>query len=791
MDERTLRVLEYPAIRELVAERAACTLGRELALQMLPVTTLAEARRLQQQTSEARALSGQVASPLGGVRDVRAQVHSAGVGGTLAATSLLDIAYTLAAGRRLRTILLQHTLTSPQLAEVAQSLGSFRPIEDAIHACIDDRAEIRDNASDKLRTLRSRLKTLHATMMRRLESMIRSTAYQKMLSEAVITIRRGRYCLPVRSEQRSAFNGLLHDTSSSGATCFMEPAAIVEMGNELEASRSQEEEEIRRILFQLSGEVGKEAQEISNTLQALASLDFIFARAALAGDLEATEPDLNDNGVLEFQAARHPLLKGHIVPIDVRLGDDFISLIITGPNTGGKTVTLKTVGLLTLMAQSGLHVPARTGARAAVFHKVFADIGDEQSLQQNLSTFSSHMTQIVRVMREADGHSLALLDEIGAGTDPAEGSALAKAILGELFRRGCRTVATTHYGELKAFAYSQPGIENASVEFDAASLSPTYHLRIGMPGASNAFAVSAGLGLDRAVIKSAQEMMGESRMELDTALQRVEQDQRTLAEEKRAAAEDRIGLVRKKEEYEALTRELKQKRQEILSAAKLQAKEIIAKAKRQGDSLLTLLHQTIAEVKSREKEKKAATDTTARAAAQIAALEEEARALTRPEERAIESAPARETLKEVKRGQAVFVRSVRQRGTAMGPADDNGMVEVQVGVLRLNVALAELESSEEPVQKDYADYFVMPRPVPSEIHLRGLRVEEARWELEQYLEQALDAGLKEVRIVHGKGTGAVRTMAHEMLRKHPKVETLRAALPSEGGEGATIAILKV
>lgn len=785
-----MRVLEYPAVREMVAERAGSSLGRELAFQMLPSAGLEEVRRLQEETSEARRLLSEAVSPMAGVRDVRAQVRSASKGGTLSAGELLDLAYTLLASRRLRTILQQHGLSAPRLAAAGQGLGSFREIEDSIHSCIDDRAQVKDTASERLAFLRKQAQALHASIIRRLESMTRSSGYQRMLSEPVVTIRRGRYCLPVRSEFRGEFHGILHDTSSSGATCFMEPMSIVDLGNELEACRSQEEEEIRRILARLSGEAAVRSEEILAALQALANLDFIFARALLSEELKASEPEVDSAESLEFHSARHPLLKGNVVPIDVRLGEDFISLIITGPNTGGKTVTLKTVGLLTLMAQSGLHIPAKGGSRAAVFEKIFADIGDEQSLQQSLSTFSSHMSQIVKVMKEADGKSLVLLDEIGAGTDPAEGSALAKAVLTELYRRGCRTVATTHYGELKAFAYSQPGIENASVEFDPTTLRPTFHLRIGLPGSSNAFAISANLGLDRSIIGSAQEMMGESRAALDSALQRVEENQRTLAEEKRAAAEDRLGLQRAREEYERLTRALKAERKEILSAARQEAREAVSRAKQQGENLLGLLRQTLEEVRKKEKKATAAAaQASAKAAAEIASLEEQARALA-PVKETVEERPASPALEEVKRGQAVFVHAVRQRGTALGAADEKGMVEVQVGLLRLSVPISELEASEEEPRPRYESFVAIRRAVPGEIHLRGMRVDEAMWELENYLEEAIEAGLEEVRIIHGKGTGAVRKAALELLRKHPGVASIRAALPSEGGEGATLASLK-
>ena len=789
MDDRSLRVLEYPAIQEMVAARASCPLGEELARQMTPATTLAEVGRLQEETSEARLLVAQALSPMAGVRDMRAQIRSASIGGVLAAPDLLDMASTLLASRRLRTLFSQHSLSTPRLAQQAQQLGTYKEIEDAIHDCIDDRALIRDSASDKLRQLRSRARVLSEQITRRLESLLHSPNYQKMLSESVVTVRRGRYCLPVRSEFRGEFRGIIHDTSASGATCFMEPGVIVDLGNELEMCRSQEEEEIRRILLRLSNLVGERAEEIKATLGALAELDFIFARAAWAGELNASEPELNDQGRIEFGGARHPLLKGEVVPIDIQLGDDFITLIITGPNTGGKTVTLKTVGLLTLMAQSGLHLPVQHGSQAAVFEKVFADIGDEQSLQQSLSTFSSHMSQVVKVTQEANGRSLVLLDEIGAGTDPAEGSALAKAVLTELYRRGARTVVTTHYGELKAFAYSQPGVENASVEFNLNTLRPTYHLRIGLPGASNAFAISSGLGLPRELIAAAQEMMGESRVALDSAIQRVEENQRTLAEERHAAAQDRLELQRTRQEYEALTRALKRDRQEIIADARRQAQEVVTKAKRRGEELLELLQQTMADVKSREKEEKAAVQASAQAAAQIARLAEQARALSAQQQPVVEVQPG-PPVTQVKKGQTVFVRSVRQRGTVIGNTDDRGMVEVQVGILRLTVPVNELEGAADEPRPNYDRYLVSMRQVPSEVHLRGMRVEDAMAELESYLTDAIAAGLDEVRVIHGKGTGAVRNAAHDLLRRHRGVDSLRAALPAEGGEGATIAILK-
>jgi DNA mismatch repair protein MutS2 len=789
MDERTLRVLEYPAIRELVAGQAGNPLGQELAAHMRPADNLAEVRLRQQQTTEARSLLDRAGAPLAGVRDIRDHLRVVSIGGELIAQDLLEVAATLSASRRLRTLLTQPTLSAPELQVVARPLVAFRELEDAIGKCIDERSQIKDTASDKLREIRRKTRELHENLTRRLERMVHSTTYQKMLSEPVVTVRRGRFCLPVRSEFRGEFHGILHDTSSSGATFFMEPLAIVEQGNEMESLRHREEEEIQRILNQLSAGVGEKAAEIIAALKALGELDLIFARASLAETQKAIEPELNDSGALELYAARHPLLQCAVVPIDVRLGEDFVTLIITGPNTGGKTVTLKTVGLLALMAQSGLHLPVGSGSKIAVFPRIFADIGDEQSLQQNLSTFSSHMSQIVRVMQEADAHSLVLLDEIGAGTDPAEGSALAKAVLEELYRRGCRTVVTTHYGELKAFAYTQPGVENASVEFDPVTFKPTYHLRIGLPGSSNAFAIAANLGLGKEIIKSAKGQMGEGRVELDFALERVEEDQRTLAEEKRAASEDRLALQKSRQEYEALTRDLKHRREEILNAARAQARETLLKAKKQGENLLALLRQSGAELKAKEKARREASEAESLAALELSSLEEEAR-LLQPTRPPVAPASLGQPLPEVKRGQPVFVRSVRQRGEVLNPADENGQVEVQIGILRLSVPLAELEAAAEaPVRNNFI-FVSTPKNVPSEIHLRGMRVEEALEVLEHYLDEAIAAGLREVRVVHGKGTGAVRLAAQELLRKHPGVASLRAALPAEGGGGVTYAILK-
>ncbi|HEU4754255.1 MAG TPA: endonuclease MutS2, partial [Armatimonadota bacterium] len=457
------------------------------------------------ETTQAVRLLDGAGVPLGGIHDVRPAVRIAGVGGVLEPAVLLEVADTVGAGRKLRHFLLQRSESVPRLAGFAERVGEFSLIEQAVHEAINDHAEVRDDASPALSRLRKELRTIRSRMLERLNSILRSQAYRDMIQDPVITTRDGRYCIPVKSEYRTAFGGLVHDQSSSGATVFMEPQAVVELGNELRQVELKERQEVERILRELTALIGRHAVDLGYTLEALGELDFIFARGKLSLGMDAAEPVINGEGFIGLRRARHPLLTGPVVPIDVELGRAFRVLVITGPNTGGKTVALKTAGLLCLMAQSGLHVPADSGSTLPVFHGIYADIGDEQSIQQSLSTFSGHITNIAGILEAVEKSgtkSLVLLDEAGAGTDPAEGAALAKAILSHLLERGARTIASTHYGELKEFAYSTPGVENASVEFDVETLRPTYRLLIGIPGASNAFSIAARLGLPEEVVQA-------------------------------------------------------------------------------------------------------------------------------------------------------------------------------------------------------------------------------------------------------------------------------------------------
>ncbi len=805
MDTRTLRVLEYDAVRQRLRDCASCSLGKELAERIEPTTDPEEVRRLIAETTEARLLLDTGGRPpFGGLSDVRGQVMNATRGGVLAGRDLQDIANTLYTSRRMRAYLIRTQERTPLLSARAPQLSVFQEAEDAIGAALDSRGDVLDSASPQLQAVRLQIRRLQESIAKRLEAILHSTQMARIIQDPIVTVRNGRYCIPIRSEYKGEFRGIVHDSSASGATVFMEPFTVVEVNNQLREVQADEEREVRKVLAGLSLLVGERGEEILTSLVALAQLDLIFARGVLANEQHATEPILNTKRRIELVNARHPLLTGAVVPISLQLGEDFSILIITGPNTGGKTVSLKTVGLLTLMAQSGLHIPADSHSHLAILDQVFADIGDEQSIQQNLSTFSSHMTQVVNVLQHAGPNSLVLLDEIGAGTDPAEGSALAKAVLQELLQRGARVMVTTHYGELKSFAYTQPGVENASVEFDPVTLEPTYELRIGTPGSSNAFAIASRLGLSPTLLREAAGMMGEAQVALTEVIQRAEQDQRDLAEEKRRAAKARLDLENARTEYERLLADFKQQRRQLLAESREEARRIVARAKQRTEELLNLLRQSVQEAQqakealAREAELAAKyappvpSEVVSSAQAELADITEEAAEATaeaaEPEPEPTPPPPP-EPARDLKPGDSVLVRSVNQRGSVLTSPDANEHVQVQVGLLRLNVPLSDLTRAPEDLVTVTRYVPQRPRPaapVPTELHLRGLRVEQALYELEKYLDQAVIAGHARVRIVHGKGTGAVRQAVHQRLRESALVKSFRLGESGEGDTGVTV-----
>ena len=815
MDTHAGRVLEFGAVRERLRILVSCGLGRELVEEMTPATDAGAVRLLQGETAEAvRLLDGGGGIPLGGVHDVRAAVSVAGAGGTLEPEVLLAVADTAAAARKLRAYLATRRDTSPLLAEKATWIGEFREIEEEIGGCINERAEIRDEASPLLARIRKEMRTVRSRMMERLQGFLRNAAYRDMIQDPVITTRDGRYCIPVKSEYRVQFGGLVHDQSSSGATVFMEPAVVVEFGNELRQLEVRERQEIERILRELSDLVGRHAEALQGTLEILGDVDFIAARGRLALDMDATQPELSDDGHVSLRRARHPLLTGDVVPIDVQLGRDSHVIIITGPNTGGKTVALKTVGLLALMAQCGLHIPADEGSRLPVFAGVYADIGDEQSIQQSLSTFSGHITNIARILHQVDetgARSLVLLDEAGAGTDPTEGAALARAILDRLRERGARVIATTHYGELKEYAYATQGVENASVEFDLQTLRPTYRLLIGIPGASNAFAIASRLGLPEEVLHTARTLLGNERTELSDVIQRLTEDQRTTELDLRKAAAESRELESRRLQYDQELRRLRADREDTLSRARQQADDLVRAARKEVDRVRQDLKRIerdarkLAEEGARPQDLQRLRDRLAQLAQRAEERTEQAVEKTAPRPAPAPPEPDATPEFDVRPpgpGDLVWVPGFNQRGTLLA-RPDGGRAQVQIGAIRATVPAegmrrilaAGTPRPPSPVPHaaagQSADSAMQARmQISPELRLMGLRAEEALHQLDAYVDRACLAGCSPIRIVHGKGTGALKRVVWDFLGGHPQIAGHHHPKEDEGGHGVTVATLR-
>jgi DNA mismatch repair protein MutS2 len=754
--ERALVTLEYPAIRALLAERTSFAPGRELAEALGPVSDLREAERLQDETAAARDLvRAQPSAGLGGARDVREALRRSRLGGSLDPQQLTEIADTIRAAEKLFADVHPY----PPLAAKARFARPPRDVADAIEQAIAGTGEVLDRASPRLGSLRAALRAAQARLQQRLDGLLRSPELARALQEQLVTQRGGRYVVPVKSEMRSAVKGIVHDQSASGATVFIEPLEILEANNALREAELAESAEVQRVLDELSRRVERAGDDLDTVTTALAALDLLLAKAQLAGHLECERPVLDGHGVLDLVGARHPLLVERgtgVVPIDVRLGSDFRVLVITGPNTGGKTVTLRTMGLLVLMAASGLQIPASRGSRVPVVRRVFADIGDEQSIAQSLSTFSSHLRNVVATLAEAERDDLALLDELGAGTDPDEGAALAMAVLETLLERGVLVAATTHYPELKAFALNTPGVSNASVEFDPASLRPTYRVHVGLPGASNAFAIASRLGLDdlhRSLERSLREAE-RHRSDLSAAL-----------EEARVAAED----------ARRLTEEARREAARIHDDADRHAR----RARTEVDELLLQSRRALRQAETaRDQAAKRNLVDDARAAL--------AEAETTRRSAAPEAAPR--PLVPIAIGSPVHVEGVSDAGTLLS-IDDRGMADVAAGPLRLRVPATSLRPAQATEEPPRATRPVVAGSAPSvslQLDLRGARAEEALEVLDRYLNDAAVAGVDRLRIVHGKGTGALRTAVREVLSRHPLVRAHEPAGASEGGDGATI-----
>lgn len=785
MQERVLKVLEFDKVKEQLLENVSSSLGREIAEKLVPSTNYEEVVKRQEETDEAaKVLRIKANIPLGGIFDLRPHIKRAVIGGMLSSHELMQVASTVHASRQIKRFMedfAEEESSIPLLLAQVDRIVVLAELEGDIKKAIDDNGEVLDSASETLRSLRNQHRAKEGRVRERLESMIRSSNAQKMLSDAIVTIRNDRFVIPVKQEYRAHYGGIIHDQSSSGQTLFIEPQSIVELNNELQRIRIKEQQEIERILTMLSAKTGEFGSELESIIQVLGNIDFMFAKARYGRMIKASKPTMNQEGRISLIKARHPLISiDKVVANDITLGRDFTAIVITGPNTGGKTVTLKTVGLCTLMAQAGLQIPALDGSEMAVFGSVFADIGDEQSIEQSLSTFSSHMVNIVDILDSVSFDSLVLFDELGAGTDPQEGAALAIAILDEVNRRGARVIATTHYPELKAYGYNRKGVVNASMEFNVETLSPTYRLLIGVPGRSNAFEISKRLGLNENVIKKARSFVGTDTNQVEEMIAALEESKRQAEKELEEAHEFLKNAEKLHEDLQQQMIQYYEKKDSLYEKAASEAKAIIEKAKKESKSVIHDLRKMQQEKHTEIKEHE---------------LIEAQKRLTEAEPIEIKTKhrPAKPKQKHVfQPGDEVKVLSFDQKGILIEKVTE-GSWQVQIGILKMKVNEKDLEFIKTPKATETKviasvkgkDFHVSP-----ELDLRGERYEDAILRVEKYIDDALLAGYPHVSIIHGKGTGALRQGVQEYLRNHRAVKKIRFGEQTEGGSGVTIAEFK-
>ena len=785
--ERALKTLEYDKVRQQVATHCTSSIGKSAIDELVPQTDFEKVVQLLEEMDEGLSIlrvKGNV--PMGGIFDVRPAARRAQIGGMLSAMELMEVSSTIRASRILRNFLedleSEEVVDIPHFIAKKEMMPVLTGLQHEINNCIDDNGAVLDSASQTLRSIRQSLRAEEAKVRSKLESLTRGSNASKMLSDAIVTIRNDRYVIPVKQEYRHHYGGIVHDQSSSGQTLFIEPDSVVQANNEIHQLKMKEQTEIARILLALSAMVQEVAPDLFNLVKILGEIDVILAKGKYGQANKCTMPKMNKDGYIRLVRARHPLLPIETaVANDIEFGKDITAIVITGPNTGGKTVTLKTVGLCTLMAQAGLPVPALDGSELAVFEQLFADIGDEQSIEQSLSTFSSHMVNIVDILQQFDHESLVLFDELGAGTDPQEGAALAISILDEVHGRGARVMATTHYPELKAYGYNRPGVANASVEFDIETLSPTYRLLIGVPGRSNAFEISSRLGLPESIIDRAKSFTGTDRHEVESMIASLEATRRQSEDD----AERSHDLLL---ESEALRKELQDKlqayeeRKEALDKkAKEKARKIVDEAKREAESIITELREMRKNADQVVKEHELIE---ARKRLEEATPLEHNKVLKK-------AAQVKARAQNLVVGDEVKVLSYGQRGTLLEKVSDVEWV-VQMGILKMKIADTDLEyikPEKEPVQR-VAGVKNRESHVKLELDLRGERYEDAIIRTEKYIDDALLANYGRVSIIHGVGTGALRQGIQSYLKKHKRVKSFRFGEAGEGGFGVTVVELK-
>ena len=794
MNPKALKTLEYNKIIDKLTEFAGSALAKEMCRNLQPSTDLYEIQALQKETSDALSRIYQKgAVSFRGVRDIRGSIKRLEIGAIIGINELLSICSLLDVCSKVKAY--SRNDRDPDfedsLEAMFQALQPLTPVSSEIRRCIASEEELNDDASPALIKIRRSMRQINDKVHAQLQTMVNGSA-RTYLQDAVVTMRNGRYCIPVKAEHRGQIPGMIHDQSSTGSTLFVEPMAVIKLNNDLRELELKEEKEIEMILATLSARCGEETEALRDDLDLLTKLDFIFARAQLSRSMNGTQPDFNEEGRILIKKGRHPLLdKKKVVPIDIQLGKDFELLIITGPNTGGKTVSLKTVGLFTLMGQAGLHIPAFDHSELSVFHEVFADIGDEQSIEQSLSTFSAHMTNTVSILKEADDRSLVLFDELGAGTDPTEGAALAIAILSNLHRRGSRVMATTHYSELKVFALSTPGVENGCCEFDVETLRPTYRLLIGVPGKSNAFAISQKLGLSQDIIEEAKTHLTKQDEDFEDLLADLEQKRVTIEQERDQINSYKEEIRELKQRLESKQEKLDLSRDKILREANEQARNILQEAKDYADTTIRNFQKygKAAGVSAKDMEKERG-----KLREKMSTVDKKLSA----KNAAPKKSHKQLTAKDLHIGDSIKVLSLNLKGTVSTLPDAKGNLFVQMGILRSQVNIRDLEKLDDTVitggnfSKTGSGKIKMSKSasVSTEINLLGKTVDEAIMELDKYLDDAYIAHLPSVRIVHGKGTGALRKGVHNYLRRQKHVKSYRLGEFGEGDAGVTIVEFK-
>lgn len=780
-NQRTIRVLEYDKIRETLADMATSEPGRALCLSILPTTDERQIESAQLETEEAYdALSKKGAPPLFGIRPQEESFKRLEKSGVLGTAALLALGDLLRASGQMKNYFADEETGFDALRSRTSPLYPMSGLSAEIARIILSEDEIADDATPTLKRIRNAIQRKEVEVKDRLQQYLRTPDQQKKLRELLVTVRDGRYVLPVRADAKGSFPGIVHDQSASKQTVYIEPMAVVNLNNEIRQLYAEEEEEIEKILRELSAICADNVEEFRMNQELMIELDFIFAKGKLASAWHAVRPIVKRGATLSIDKARHPLLDPRtVMPIDLRLGGEFTTLVITGPNTGGKTVTLKTIGLCSMMAQSGLHIPSDIEPKLPIFDQVFSDIGDEQSIEQSLSTFSSHMTNIVEILRDVSQDSLVLFDELGAGTDPIEGAALAMSILETLLERGIHTVATTHYSQLKLYALNTPGVKNASVEFDVQTLRPTYRLQIGLPGKSNAFEISRRLGLPETIIESSRKKISSENKAFEDVLTQIEREQQRAEKEREETERLRAEWHEKQEKLDRLIEANEDKRQKLIDEGKKEAARIVEEAKAQMSEMIELLKAT---AKGADADRSIA----------------QARQMLREQESAVEPVSKKLTKKtkkvaeNLRLGETVRVLTMGESGQLLTLPDKNGQVTVQIGILKVTVMHDEIERAEESKKETGgASMKALLRQksqeqVSSRLDLRGLRVDEALVKVEQFLDSSILSGIDQVEIIHGKGTGQLRTAISDFVKGHPLVKRSRLGTMKEGGDGVTI-----